>query len=210
MIQRVVSALLMGAILAPGTPTMAQPSPGGQSMPQSQGVLASAERSASEVRLQQDETFVRRRRSGALAAMGGILAATGAVLLLRPPECTLVGDAQYERVDPFLNETIRATYSAVRVRDECDLRVLAEFIFHDFPEFNYQFAEYQSDRNLYTVPWDFDDRSVDSNRTMNRVGLAAIGAGGALLWFGLRQVEVPFRVDLGIGGGLAVSRSFGW
>ena len=208
--QRVLSATLVGAVLVSGAPTMAQSLSSTVATAQSRAILASAERLAAEVGLEQEATFVQRRRSGALAAIGGVLAATGAVLLLRPPTCALEGDAESETYDPYFNDTLRSTYSTVQIGGRCDLRVLTEYIPHDYPDFGYQFAEYQSDQSLYDFPWDFEGRTAKTNKTVNHVGVAAIGAGGVLLWFGLRQVEVPFRVDLGMGGRLSVSRSFGW
>ena len=41
-------------------------------------------------------------------------------------------------------------------------------------------------------------------------GLAIAAAGGGLLWWGLRTVEVPVRFDLASTRGFRVSRSLGW
>ena len=41
-------------------------------------------------------------------------------------------------------------------------------------------------------------------------GLAAMAAGGVLIWRGLGMVEVPFRVDLTTGSGFRAYRSFDW
>ena len=42
------------------------------------------------------------------------------------------------------------------------------------------------------------------------VGLAAMAAGGVLIWRGLGMVEVPFRVDLTTGRGFRAYRSLSW
>ena len=205
-IRRVVSVTLVGAVLVSGAPTMAQSLSRTVATAESRAILASAERLTAEAALEQDETFVRRRRSGALAAAGAVLAATGAVLVMQPPVCSLEGSA-HQREDLFSGDYLDLNYEAVLKSGSCDLRLVASGqIFGD----HWDFVEYQSDAHLITYSEDFGDRRAVTNRTRNHVGLAAIAAGGALLWFGLRQVDVPFRVDLGMNGGLSVSRSFGW
>ncbi|MCY4508613.1 MAG: hypothetical protein OXG35_16900 [Acidobacteria bacterium] len=178
----IVSSILMAAVLASGVPAMAQ----------SRGILESVQRLAVEARARQDRTFVQRRRSGTLAAVGAVLAATGVVLVLQPPKCLLEGGPAHDEYDVH--------YEAVYRVGRCDLRASGDI----------SWPEYQSDGPLLGLPHDFSGRTAGENRMLNYVGWSTLGAGGALLWYGLRQVEVPFRVDLGMGGGIAVSRSFGW
>ena len=48
------------------------------------------------------------------------------------------------------------------------------------------------------------------DRPQLELGLATAAAGGGLLWWGLRTVEVPVRFDLEPTRGFRVSRSLGW
>ena len=62
----------------------------------------------------------------------------------------------------------------------------------------------------------FNGVLVESSRPLMGAGLGLAAGGGALLWWGLRTVEVPVRVDLAPTGGGAdgrgfrVSGSLGW
>ena len=49
-----------------------------------------------------------------------------------------------------------------------------------------------------------------TNKTWNYVGWATAAAGGALMWFGLRGVDVPVRLDVAPTGRFRVARSLGW
>ena len=219
-----VSCLVVVVVMATHTPmARAQseiPAPiGNRPAASSSGILASAERMASMAEAEQDEMFVQRRRSGTLAGVGAALAAAGAVLVLRPPTCELVGsEHDRESLDLFFGTAVwEHSYNWALKDNRCDLRVVERYTFTDnlFPDFGFTSSsvEYRSDRNLLgDDAHDFDGRMVESGWTKRYAGLAMAGAGGALLWFGLRRVEVPFRVDMTTGRGLRVqaSRSFGW
>lgn len=179
----------------------------------SSGILASAERMASMAEAEQDEMFVQRRRSGTLAGVGAALVATGAVLVLRPPSCTLEGSATGRDVVDFefFGWVDDWDYAAVLSSGRCDVRVLETTTWND--GFVARSVEYQSDGSLLgRFSHDFAGRTAKEGWPLRYAGLAMAGAGGALLWFGLRRVEVPFRVDMTTGRGLRVqaSRSFGW
>ena len=220
-----VSYLLLVVLVAAHTPmARAQseiPTPiGNRLVASSSGILASAERMASMAEAEQDEMFVQRRRSGALAGIGGVLVAAGMVLALRPPTCELVGSDHHDRESfdlSFGTAVWEHSYNWALKDNRCDVRVVERYTFTDniFPDFGFTLnsVEYRSDRSLLgDDAHDFGNRRVESGWTKRYAGLAMAGAGGALLWFGLRRVEVPFRVDMTTGRGLRVqaSRSFGW
>ncbi|MCY4508612.1 MAG: hypothetical protein OXG35_16895 [Acidobacteria bacterium] len=188
-----IPLMLAGVVLVSSSSTMAQ----------SPGVLASAERFLADVELEQNETFVQRRRSGALAATGAVLAATGVVLVLQPPKCSLQGSATETRDLDFVVDTI--AYDVIEDSGYCDLRAVYESRYEGSMEpFGYVLYESESPEV------DFGGRNVTTNRTLNHIGWGALAAGGALVWFGLTRVEVPFRLDVGTGRRVAVVRSFSW
>ena len=215
MIKKVFSAVMVGVMLAATTPLMAQ----------SSELLASAERLALELEAEQDETFVRRRRSGTMGTIGGVLAAAGLILALRSPSCELAGGATDSFTDSYVGivETTDRRFKALLgPTGDCDVRQVATttWEFND-PEFAGFYGEFFTDvqtdvlylsdaslPNVYTL--DFLGRKAETDRTMNYVGWAAVGVGGVLLWLGLTPVEVPFRVDMTPGRGFRASRSFGW
>ena len=184
MFTRSIAAFVVAVVLATGSPAMAQ----------SSGLLASAERAALTMEVEQDETVVRRRRSGGLALTGGALAVAGIVFALRPPVCKLQGSGTGE-VYGETNPPVRATYTPVRHGGECS--ILRE--------------GYGLDPLSWTNdPRRFEGRAPITKRTWNYVGWATAAAGGALMWFGLRGVDVPVRLDVGPTGGFRVARSLVW
>ena len=92
MFKRFLVAFVAVVVLVTGSPAMAQTS----------DLLASAERAAltmgleQDQELEQDQSVVRRRRSGGLAWAGGILVTAGVVLALQPPKCGIEGEAPAE------------------------------------------------------------------------------------------------------------------
>ena len=212
---------MVGVMLAATTPLMAQ----------SSELLASAERLALELEAEQDETFVRRRRSGTMGTIGGVLAAAGLILALRSPSCELVGggptdsftDSSFD--DIALTLTIDRRFEALLgPSGDCDVRqvgsatwdfsgsVFADFYLEAEALVDRQRVQYLSDARLHNLDEQFNflGREAETDRTMNYVGWAAVGVGGVLLWLGLTPVEVPFRVDMTPGRGFRASRSFGW
>ena len=172
-------------VLVTGSPALAQ----------SPGLLASAERTALMMAVEQDQSVVRRRRSGGLAWTGGALAGAGIVLALRPPVCELQGSGVGEvRGETYM--PVRATYTPARDGGGCTIL--------------------RKGRGLDPLFWTsasagrFEGRAPITKRTWNYVGWATATAGGALMLFGLRGVEVPVRLDVAPTGGLRVSRSLGW
>ena len=150
---------------------------------QSSDLLSSAERLALTTEVGQDQSVVRRRRSGGLAWTGGVLAVGGIVLALRPPICELI------TTNPSLaTSSVDAVYRDGR----CDLRYG---------------GQYRSTGDAI-VP--FEGYDTITKKTWNYVGWATAAAGGALMLFGLRSVEVPVRFDVAPAGGFRVSRSLGW
>ena len=179
------AAFVAAVVLVTGSPALAQ----------SSGLLASTERVALMMAVEQDQSVVRRRRSSALAWTGGALAVAGIVLALRPPVCELQGSG--------VGEVRRETYTPVRVtytpaRDGSGCTILRE------------------GRGLDPLFWTsasaggFEGRAPITKRTWNYVGWATTATGGALMLFGLRGVDVPVRLDVAPTGGFRVSRSLGW
>ena len=214
-----VSCLLVVVLVAAHTPMARAQSEiqapiGNRPVTSSSGILASAERMASMAEAEQDEMFVQRRRSGALAGLGAVLAGVGVVLALRPPsECMLMGSST-DRTRSDLGFTTVVwdyRYEGVVNSGRCDVRVLQTTTWGGGLVF--RSVEYRSDASILgRDAHDFEGRTAYSSKAMKYTGLAMAGAGGALLWFGLRRVEVPFRVDMTAARGLRVraSRSFGW
>ena len=183
--KRCIAVFLAAIVLMSGSLVLAQ----------SSDLLASAERVALAVEVEQDETVVRRRRSGGLALTGGALAVAGIVLALQPPVCKLQGSGTGE-VYGETNLPVRATYTPVRHGGECSIL--------------------REGYGLDPLSWTnaprrfFEGRAPITERTWNYVGWATAAAGGALMWFGLRGVDVPVRLDVGPTGGFRVARSLVW
>ena len=146
MFTRSIAVFVAAVVLVTGSPAMAQ----------SSDLLASAERAALMMEVEQDQAVVQRRRSSGLAWIGGGLAVGGVVLALQKGE-----------TDTFT--TIQPGGSS--------------------------------------VSWTPDRGSTSSRRYW---GIAAVAGGGALMWFGLRAVDVPVRLDMAPAGGFRVSRSLSW
>ena len=179
-------------VLVTGSPALAQ----------SSGLLASAERVALAVEVEQDETVVRRRRSGGLALTGSALAMAGIVLALRPPVCEANGLGVKRDGTPWNYSTYE--YEAAHRDGKCDVRVTSVYWNDGVSE--YTAVGYYSDGDPRDVAGDLPI----TKKTWNYVGWATAAAGGALMWFGLRGVEVPVRLDVAPTGGFRVSRSLGW
>ena len=173
MFTRGISVFVAAVVLVTVSPVMAQ----------SSDLLASAERLALAMEVEQDQSVVRRRRSGGLAWTGGVLAVGGIVLALRPPVCELI-----TTVPALVTFSVDAVFRDGR----CDLRW----------EGNY--------RSTGDAAVPFEGYGVITKKTWNYVGWATAATGGALMWFGLRSVDVPVRFDVAQSGGFRVSRSFGW
>ena len=181
-------------------------------MAQSSTLLGTVERWALTMEAEQDETFIQRRRSGTLATVGGVVAAAGLVMALQPPKCRLEGPTSESDREPWANTWFNwsATFGASLKDGQCDIQVVYERTWDNGSRWGT--VGYESDQALIPESARFYvyDQTVETNRILNYVGWAAVGAGGALLWYGLRQVEVPFRLDVTPGGGLRVTRSVGW
>ena len=177
MFTRSIAVFVAAVVLVTVSPAMAQ----------SSDLLASAERLTLTTEVEQEQSVVRRRRSGGLAWTGGVLAVGGIVLALRPPVCELI------TTDPALagHFSVDALFRDGR----CDLRYQGHSV------------QYLSSAVSY-VP--FEGYGVITKKTRNYVGWATAAAGGALMWFGLRSVDVPVRFDVAPTGGFRVSRSLGW
>ena len=202
-------------VLVTGSPAMAQTS----------DLLASAERAALTMAVEQDQeleqedqSVVRRRRSGGLAWAGGILAVAGAVLALRPPVCGLqggrVGEREtWSRLNDSFNDAVRTTeYSHELIRGSCAVRRHVTDRYYTYPDSStvtrqQTFSIYDADENS---GWDYEGRVATTDKTWNYVGWASIAAGGALLGLGLSGVDVPVRLDVAPTGGFRVARSLGW
>lgn len=183
MFTRSIAVFMTAGVLVTVSPAMAQ----------SSDLLASAERLALMTEVEQDQSVVRRRRSGGLAWTGGGLAVAGIVLALRPPVCDLLGSERGER---------GAEFEAVYRRGRCDVRwssgggigISTMFLLDTVYE-------------PYAV---FGDRTAIPKRTWNYVGWVTVAAGGSLMWFGLRGVDVPVRLDVAPTGRFRISRSLDW
>ena len=186
------AAFVAAVVFVTGSPALAQ----------SSGLLASAERAVLAVEVEQDETVVRRRRSGGLALTGSALAVTGIVLALRPPVCEISSPSGAPRnFTDYLEDSIelRATLH----HGKCDVEAL---VTDRGVTYLVQVKGSASQGQLYL----FRDYEAVTKRTWNYVGWATAAAGGALMWFGLRGVDVPVRLDVAPTGGFRVSRSLGW
>ena len=67
-----------------------------------------------------------------------------------------------------------------------------------------------SSERIYDIRTANSTSRVVDNSTWRGVGWATAAAGGGLMWFGLRAVEIPVRLDMAPTGGFRVSRSLGW
>ena len=181
---------------------------------QSSGLLASAERAVLTTEVEQDRSVLQRRRSGGLAWTGGALAVAGVVLALRPPVCDLDGLGA-RRIDAGYVSYFEYGYEAVHRDGKCDVRmtrtwrqqqggtVVSTSVGYYSDGYGSRAAD---DREYYGFVGD----APVTRKTWNYVGWATAAAGGALMWFGLRGVEVPVRLDVAPTGGFRVSRSLGW
>ena len=181
-LKRGVAVFVAAVVLTTGSPAMAQ----------SSGLLASVERAVLTMEVEQDETVVRRRRSGGLALTGGSLAVAGVVLALRPPVCELRGRPP--------SYPAGRTYEAALYMGQCDVKATSPA---------YGGIDYRSVHGDL-IAWEDNDLSSVRNKTWNYVGWATAAAGGAMMLFGLRGVEVPVRLDVAPTGGFRVARSLGW
>lgn len=231
MFTRIVTVFLAAVVLLTGSPALAQ---------SSSDLLASAERAAltmaMEQDLEQDQSVVRRRRSGGVGAVGAVLTGVGIYLALQPPDCDLVGmptaGFHFERDSGqyTVGTEFTSTYTGTRLRGECVVQVSESYFdyfyrsdlsresMERFDSENDSRVFYSTDGNdvgydPFFPPEDEDmpsRRSVIEDKTMNQIGWATAAAGGVLLVWGLRGVDVPVRLDVAPAGGFRISRSFGW
>lgn len=204
---RSIAVFVAVVVLVTGSPAMAQ----------SSDLLSSAERLALTTEVEQDQSVVRRRRSGGLAWTGGVLLATGLSLVSLPPVCGFQGEDsgsdRWSRAnDGFFDQIRTHKYSETVLRGECTVRRDTTQRSYTYPDQSrvsreVRFSVYASDDNN-TV--DFGGREAPTNKTRNYIGWASVVAGGSLLAFGLRGVDVPVRFDVAPAGGFRVSRSLGW
>lgn len=205
MFTRSIAVFVAVVVLVTGSPAMAQTS----------DLLASAERAALTMQVEQDQSVVRRRRSGGLGAVGVVLAGVGTFLALRSPGCELQGGepTTVERgfsQTRFSYYTSEITYSATRKDGSCGVRVVQTVTYDDSSIQSLSADVHENDANADANRSFFGGRSADTIKTWNYVGWATAAAGGALMWFGLRGVDVPVRFDMAPTGGFRVSRSLGW
>ena len=194
--KRGVAVFVAAVVLTTGSPAMAQ----------SSGLLASAERAVLTMEVEQDQSVVRRRRSVGLAWTGGALVVAGVVLALRPPICELDGLGQTRQDFGFYEDWLTFDYEATYRDGQCDVRSRStSWTFFGDPEGSQDY--YYSDGYYPGHP---PGDSPVTKRTWNYVGWATAAAGGTLMLFGLRGVEVPVRLDVGPTGGFRVARSLGW
>ena len=199
---RGIAVFVAAIVLATGSPALAQ----------SSGLLASAERAVLTMEAEQDETVVRRRRSGGLAFTGGALAAAGVVLALRPPVCELdgLGARRIDAAGPGVR-TRTYDYEAVHRYGKCDVRMARTTSWWDgssSTSVNNYYSNGYGGEALYSDGF-VGDAPV-TNKTWNYVGWATAATGGALMWFGLRGVDVPVRLDVAPTGRFRVAGSLGW
>lgn len=196
MFTRIIAVFVAAVVLVTGSPVMAQ----------SSDLLASAERAALTMQVEQDQPVVRRRRSGGLGTVGVVLAGVGVYLALRPPACELEGGPSETFVDSF-GRTISATFMPDRKGGMCGVGIVRSWT-SSFDGSRRSEEVHSADVNA--ANFDFRGREGAENKTMNWVGWATAAAGGALMSFGFRAVDVPVRLDVAPAGGFRVSRSLGW
>ena len=170
-------------------------------MAQSSDVFASAERLALVVEMEQDQAAIQRRRSGGLALTGGVLAAAGIVLALRPPVCEISSPTGAPRNFTDRNASIELREGLYQ--GKCDVEMT-------WTTASGHTRTYARGNVFQERLYLFRDYEAITKRTRNYVGWATAAAGGALVWFGLSSVEVPVRLDVAPTGGFRVSRSLGW
>ena len=184
-------AVLVAAVVLTGSPALAQ----------SSDLLASAERAALTTVMEQDQSVVRRRRSGGVGAVGAVLVGVGMYLALQPVACSdVIGPKEaYDGASEFV-------YSTTRLRGECTIKVTETWGVNN-RVYHYYELDYTTD-----LGWAFGNPrpTVTTDKRMNQIGWATAAAGGVLLAWGLRGVDVPVRLDVAPAGGFRISRSFGW
>ena len=166
--------------------------------------------------VEQEQTFVRRRRSGGLAWTGGILAGVGVVLALRPPSCAAGGPVATDPGPWSVNDASLGrytfTFKAVRLRGECTVSVQVD---HEYPwgDSGDSWTMYASDNPRFSAVAAADVlreyNTPVTKRTWNYVGWATAATGGVLLGLGLSSVDVPVRLNVAPGG-FRVTHSLGW
>ena len=181
MFTRSIAVFAAAVVLVTVSPAMAQ----------SSDLLASAERLALMTEVGQDQSVVRRRRSGGLAWTGGGLAVGGIVLALRPPVCELQG-----------SETGTSAVRG-RVRYQATLGGSGACELVQLDDFGEGLTWSESEAGP-------GGRMSITKRTWNYVGWATAAAGGVLMWYGLRGVDVPVRFDVASRGRIRVFHSLDW
>lgn len=141
---------------------------------------------------EQDQSVIRRRRSGGLAGTGAVLAGVGVILALRPPDCDISGPRT-------ASGSFRGTFSATQEGRKCGVK------FTSMRGWEEIVIEGSGARFSADPP----HPAPTTKKTWNYVGWATAAAGGALLGLGLSSVEVPVRLDVAPGG-FRVARSLGW
>ena len=189
MFTKSIAVFVAAVVLVTVSPAMAQ---------SSSDLLASIERVVLTTEVEQDQSVVRRRRSGGLAWTGGGLVVAGIVLALRPPVCELLGSKEEMTVIGGFVATHE--FEAIVAEDgTCDVVRFTEV---DIVSYEDYWSSSPPERLLGRAPI--------TKKTWNYVGWATAAAGGVLMWYGLRSVDVPVRFDVAPTGGFRVSRSLGW
>lgn len=217
MFKRFLAVFVAVVVLVTGSPAMAQTS----------DLLGSAERAAltmgleQDQELEQDQSVVRRRRSGGLAWAGGILVTAGVVLALQPPKCGIEGRAPEPprpEIDRFgdVIGTWSLNHRAALVGRTCTVAADASYVWgpwykrnRDVTDQHFTVYQFDNPRGDF-VGADVGEAIALTDKTWNYVGWATVAAGGVLLGIGLSSVDVPVRVDIAPGGGFRVARSLGW
>ena len=233
MFTRIVTVFLVAVVLLTGSPALAQ-----SSSDLLASAERAALTMAMEQDLEQDRSVVRRRRSGGVGAVGAVLTGVGIYLALQPPDCDLVGNPtaefRFERPSQpsgyyMIGTEFNSTYTGTRLRGECVVQVSESYFNYfyrsDLPRDSMERFDQENDNRVFystdgnDVGYDpfapheengSSRRSVIEDKTMNQIGWATAAAGGVLLVWGLRGVDVPVRLDVAPAGGFRISRSFGW
>ena len=200
MFTRGIAVFVVANVLLTSLPVLAQ----------SSDLLASAERAALtmglEQDLEQDLNVVRRRRSGIAGAVGAVLTGVGIYLALQPVACSdAMGKANHQT---FWGSDL--VFSAERLRGKCTIKVSE--VYEGNRTYHYYGLDYPDGLGwtLQNVRGEPEVPTVTTDNRTNHIGWATAAAGGVLLAWGLRGVDVPVRLDVAPTGGFRVSNSVGW
>lgn len=227
MFMRGIAVLVAAVVLMTASPAMAQSS---DLLASAARVLMTQEAEQDQSEAEQDQSIIRRRRSGGLALVGGILTGVGVVIALQPPKCVLIdGETpSIERPDVGIESDGRQYDSQGRLQRSWTVSYRAELLRGTCTaaadvgyEWGPSYVERVSSRTVRWTTYGIDnphgnyigtevaDVGVLTDKTWNYVGWATAAAGGVLLGLGLRNVDVPIRLDVAPGG-FRVVHSLGW